>query len=348
MKIYLLTTLTIFANTCVSSANRRKTEVVVESSCGTPAECFDSLLQETLKTVQESGERDDAEMSKALAFCDDYRTPAQKKIDEIEGVVKTLEARDAEDKALLESNKINPRMYKDIGSTQRRIEELEEMLKPINLAKDMVAKPRWSLVDELTEHEEALRRGISKSSSDSSSLLETQEFEEEVPAEEKASVEEQAPAEGSDNDKIIKVEVEEDEGPSKMDAPMRDLVNLISSVKTELKGTEDQVNTAVESLKRRRVDELNQLRAHLKTLEKRENDMLDNAMHAKSDAEITDQELALLKGNLTEALAQTKQQPDPCALYREEYARRTKHRKVLTDLVNKLIGLGQEAKVDIE
>ena len=319
----LLTVVTIM----ITSTHSKK---VAESSCGTPAECFDGLLRETLQKVKESGDRDDAEMSKALAFCDSYRTPAQKRIDEIEGVVKKLEARDAEDKALLESNKINPRMYKDIGSTQARIDELQELLKPINLAKDMVAKPRWSLVDELTEHEEALKRGISKSAS-SPSLLEMRETTE--PEEE--------------NTKIVKVEVEEDDGPSKMDAPMKELMDLISSVKTELKGTESQVNTAVESLKRRRIDELNQLKSHLKQLEKRENDMLDTAMRAKSDSEVTDEELALMKGNLTEAMAETKQQPDPCALYREEYARRTKHRTVLTNLVNKLLELGQQAKVDI-
>ena len=312
------------------SSVHSKTE---ESSCGTPAECFDALLRETLKAVTESGDRDDAEMGKALAFCDSYRTPAQKRIDEIENVVKRLVARDAEDKALLESNKINPRMYKDIGSTQARIDELEQMLTPINLAKDMVAKPRWSLVDELTEHEEALKRGISKSSS-STSLLEVRE---------KTQEEE----EDDENTKIVKVEVEEDDGPSKMDAPMKELMDLISSVKTELKGTENKVNTAVESLKRRRIDELNQLKAHLKQLEKRESDMLDNAMHAKSDEEITDEELALMKGNLTQAMAETKQEPDPCALYREEYARRTKHRAVITGLVSKLLELGQQARVDI-
>ena len=321
----LLTVVTIM----ITSTHSKK---VAESSCGTPAECFDGLLRETLQKVKESGDRDDAEMSKALAFCDSYRTPAQKQIDEIENVVKKLEARDAEDKALLESNKINPRMYKDIGSTQARIDELQELLKPINLAKDMVAKPRWSLVDELTEHEEALKRGISKSAS-SPSLLEMRETTK--------------PEDQDENTKIVKVEVEEDDGPSKMDAPMKELMNLIRSVKTELKGTESQVNTAVESLKRRRIDELNQLRAHLKQLEKRENDMLDTAMRAKSDSEVTDEELALMKGNLTQAIAETKQQPDPCALYREEYARRTKHRTVLTNLANKLLELGQRAKVDI-
>ena len=321
----LLTVVTIM----ITSTHSKK---VAESSCGTPAECFDGLLRETLQKVKESGDRDDAEMSKALAFCDSYRTPAQKRIDEIEDVVKKLEARDAEDKALLESNKINPRMYKDIGSTQARIDELQELLKPINLAKDMVAKPRWSLVDELTEHEEALKRGISKSAS-SPSLLEMRETTK--------------PEDQDENTKIVKVEVEEDDGPSKMDAPMRELMDLISSVKAELKGTESQVNTAVESLKRRRIDELNQLKSHLKQLEKRENDMLDTAMRAKSDSEVTDEELALMKGNLTEAMAETKQQPDPCALYREEYARRTKHRTVLTNLVNKLLELGQQAKVDI-
>ena len=155
------------------------------------------------------------------------------------------------------------------------------------------------------------------------------------------------PEDQDENTKIVKVEVEEDDGPSKMDAPMKELMNLISSVKTELKGTESQVNTAVESLKRRRIDELNQLKSHLKQLEKRENDMLDTAMRAKSDSEVTDEELALMKGNLTQAIAETKQQPDPCALYREEYARRTKHRTVLTNLANKLLELGQRAKVDI-
>ena len=325
MLLLLLTVVTM----TITSAHSKK---VAESSCGTPAECFDGLLRETLQMVKESGARDDAEMSKALAFCDSYRTPAQKQIDEIENVVKKLEARDAEDKALLESNKINPRMYKDIGSTQARIDELQELLKPINLAKDMVAKPRWSLVDELTEHEEALKRGISKSAS-SPSLLEMRETTK--------------PEDQDENTKIVKVEVEEDDGPSKMDAPMKELMNLIRSVKTELKGTESQVNTAVESLKRRRIDELNQLRAHLKQLEKRENDMLDTAMRAKSDSEVTDEELALMKGNLTQAIAETKQQPDPCALYREEYARRTKHRTVLTNLANKLLELGQRAKVDI-